>query len=169
MNSEPTFGAAFLGALGYLCLQLLAPLAVGFGNVTLGFWLLPLAAIFLWPRDSSIGWTITLIFLVGFAADLATGLRLGTSPLIALVWFALIRPDLRDGEFGELRLWGGFTIAIVATSLVLALVTGLFMGQGRGVFLPLLLDGLVAITMFPLVFRLLRLTRTVGREREAFP
>ena len=165
MNSEATFLNALVGALGYLGLQLLSPISVGLGQVVFSLWLVPLVAIHLWPRYASVGASVLLILIIGFAADLAGGLRLGTHPLLALGLFALIRPDVRPEDAGELRMW--FTFAVTLTALIAT--AALFTGEWRQP-LGLLLDVLVAVALFPLLFRLLRLAR--GRsadDREAFP
>ena len=165
MNGEATLTAALWGALGYLLLQCVAPLAVGIGGVTLSLWLFPLAAIHLWPRQSLIGLNVVLLLLIGFAVDLATGLRLGTSPLIALIYFAVLRPDQRDRNIRALRLWFSFLIGITLTVITLAAVT-----RSWSDFLGLAIDGAVAVALFPLAYWLLQFIRTVGREREAlFP
>ena len=165
MNTEATFANALIGAIGYLVLQLLAPIGVGLGNLTLSLWLVPLLAIHLWPRYASTGWSVLLILAVAFAADLAGGLRLGTSALLALLLFGAIRPDLRPDDIGELRMWLTFSVAILALVSLVALATGEWRSP-----LGLLIDALVAIALFPLVFRLLRLLRGRGGDsREVFP
>ena len=161
MNGEPTLAAALWGALGYVLLQCFAPIAVGVGQVTLSLWLVPLAAIHLWPRQSTIGPNVVLILIIGFLVDLATGLRLGTSPLIALVYFFVLRPDQRDRNLRAVQLWLSFIIGILITVITLIVVL-----QSWDEWLPLAIDGLVAIFLFPLVYRLLRILRTIGRDRE---
>gem|GEM_PF-2580964 len=165
MSGEPTLTASLWGALGYIVLQCFAPLSIGVSNITFSLWLIPLAAIHLWPRESMIGWNVVLLLLFGFVVDLATGLRLGTSPLMALIYFAVLRPDLRDRNLRAMRLWGSFAIGVIITLLALVAVL-----RSWDEIIPLAIDGAVAIILFPIAYRLLRLMRSFGSDQEAlFP
>lgn len=166
MNPELPTPAALVGALGYVLLQLVAPISVSAGMLTLSAWLVPLAAVLLWPRQAGTVLSVLLLLLIGTGVDFATGLQLGTSALAALVVFALSRPDRAEGERSGWAQWLRFAALALAAVGALMLVSG-----GWRKPAPLLLDALVAILAFPVAFLFLRLLRGVGGEdrREVFP
>lgn len=166
-------GAAFAGVLGYLGFVLLAPVNLGGGAFGISFWLLPLIAVHLWPRGAPVGLSAGLLLLAGLLADMWIGLPLGTSPLIALVWWAMTRPDTRDEDAGETAMWVSFAVGVAAVVGVTVLVGGQSGGLGApDVLSSTVMDGTLAVLAFPLGFRILRAARLAARDRgqgDAFP
>ena len=167
MIREPSL--AVVGVLGYFAFALFAPVNLGGGAFGISFWMLPLIAIHLWPRGAPVGLSAGLILVAGLLIDLWTGLPAGTSPLIALVWWAMTRPDNRDEDAVESTMWITFAVGIGIVVFATVLVAG---RGGADVVSSTVMDGLLAVLAFPLGFRILRSARLAARDRgqgDAFP
>ena len=151
MNRDPSALDAFVGAFVFLLLGVVAPLGINLGGVNIGLWMLPLVAVHLWPRDAQVGLSSLFLLALGTALDMALGLRLGTYPILALTWFALTRPDLREDELRELTTWLLFGLGIALTLGLIAVVN-----RSIQTALDLAPDAAVAVLAFPLVLRALR-------------
>ena len=151
MNRDPSALDAFAGALAFFLLGLFAPLGLNLGGVNIALWMLPLVAVHLWPRDAQVGLSCLLLLALATILDMALGLRLGTYPILALTWFALTRPDLREDELRELTTWLLFALG---TALVLGLIA--LVNRSAQTLLDLAPDAAVAVLAFPLVLRALR-------------
>lgn len=161
-------GPAFAGALGYVAFALVSPLNLGGGAFGISLWLVPLIAVHLWPRDAHVGLSGVLLLGLGLLGDMYVGLSAGTTALAALLWFALTRPDRREGEVGENRLWLTFGIGIALVVAATILLSG---PKAPAVLTSVVMDGLVAVLAFPVGYRILRFARLLSRDpgEESFP
>jgi len=152
-------GGTWKGSLLLLTLILFSGLSVNIMGRTVSFIVLPLIAIFLWPRlDNPIA-SIVLILLFGLLLDIISAGPLGLWPLVFLTIFTLFRPHLRlkrhqfGPSFGQ---WFG----ALTLSVVLAFFLGWFALEQRPDITALLMNAAAAIIAFPLVYGL----RHVGAQ-----
>ena len=166
MRGEP--GLALVGALGYLAFALVSPLNLGGGAFGISLWMLPLIAVHLWPRGANILMSGLLLLGLGLVGDLYVGLSAGTTPLATLLWFSLTRPDRREDEVSEGRLWLTFGIGMALVVAATILLSG---PKAPTVLTSTVMDGLVAVLAFPVGYRILRFARLMWRDpgEDTFP
>ena len=102
-------------ALALAVAGLLSPLHVSLFNVSWPLVWLPFAVVALWPRQASAVPSAVILFFGGLWVDVATLGALGQWPLIFLVTYAVVRPDMAEPGGGVAR-----SLARVATALLVA-------------------------------------------------
>lgn len=152
-------GGTWKGVLLLLALTVLSVLTIDIFGRKISFMFLPLMAVFLWPRLESPIASIVYILLFGLLLDMLSAGPLGLWPLIFLSVFALFGPHKRlnpQSFFSALYLW----LAALTFALIAAYFLGWFAIGRQPDIGPLLYQGIAAIILFPVVFGI----RHVGRS-----
>jgi len=153
-------GGAWKGVLLLLFLTALSVLNVDiFGrNVSLLF--LPLMAVFLWPRIGTPIVSIVFILLFGLLLDILSAGPLGLWALIFLSVFALFRPHMRLKPLNfpsAYKIW----FAVLAFAVIAAYLLGWFAMHRRPDIWPMLYNTAAAILLFPFVYGLRHLGKSL--------
>ena len=137
--------------LGLFILTIIGSLSINFFNHSVSLSFVPLIGVCLWPRHTKVIISVIFIFLWGLLLDLITSEALGFHTLTYLVVFAVLRPDLRlkRHKFGVASLqWLG----IMLLSMFLVYILSVVGRRVRPDFLLILLQGIVATVVFPVIY-----------------
>lgn len=158
-------GGTWKGTLLLVILTVLSVLSVNIIGRKVSFVFLPLIAIFLWPRIDTPIISIISILLLGFLLDILSAGPLGLWPLIFLSVFTLFRPDKRLKRY---RFWSAFRkwIAVLTLAVVAAYLLGWFAMGRRPEIWALIYQAIAAVVLFPVVYGLRHLGRTLLSESD---
>lgn len=156
-------GTTWRGGVTMLLLTLLATLHVNIGGQSIALTFLPVIGVCLWPRFSNPPGSILLLLLFGILLDFLTFEPLGMRSLIYLTIFAVFRPDLRLKDF-RFKMAFGYWVGAIVLSLFLSYVLGWLNHSLRPQWSTLLYQGLVATCLFPLVYSIRHIFKTLARD-----
>lgn len=158
-------GGEWQGILLMVLLTFISVLSVNVFGQAVSFVFLPLMGICLWPRTDKVVLSIIAILLFGLLLDLLWAGPLGLWALIFLAVFALFRPHLRlkaHSSGSAFYQW----IAALIFALIMSYLLGWFARESRPAILPLLYQALAATLLFPLIYGLRHLGRTLFSDSD---
>lgn len=164
VNPAKSGAYALRGFLFGLLLVVLSLLSVRLGRYfSAEFTLIPLAAIFLWPRHASLPSSPIYIFSIGLLVDITSGGPLGLWALTYLIMFGAFRPDLQAHDAGLWSTWMRFGLWLLLSHAIILVLAVLFV-DGRTAFLPMISQIIMAALLFPIVFYLYLGVETLVRD-----
>ncbi len=132
-------------------LALLSMISIRLGPIEAAMTCMPLIAIFLWPREASFSLSAVMIFALGLGIDILSGGPPGLWALIYMSLYGILRPDLRVGDHNWRQMWLRFS-GWVITAILIAVVLGAVAIDGATAYWPLLMQGVAALLVFPVVY-----------------
>lgn len=139
----------FVGMLGFQ-----------FFSLHYSLFLVPLSIIYFWPRTSDGIVSFIGLFLAGLLMDVLSGGGLGQNALIYLICFGVFRPDLRLRTPALGTAWLEFAIWLMIATIIL-IVQDSFLDTYSINFTSLLRSIIIALVLFPLIFGLRRIGRSL--------
>ena len=151
VTGAQAFTLALQGLIRALILICFSLLSVTIGGVYIGFALLPVTAIYLWPFRAHYAWSMWAVLFAGLVQDMVSGGPLGMWAIINCILFLILDPASNQSKLGFLGHWGAFFLFLM-TGLVLAFILArISLGQWP-IFGSILLQGFIAFTAFPIVY-----------------
>ncbi len=150
-NIGKSRGLALQGALFGLSLALVSMMTVRLGPLEAGLGMLPLIAVFLWPRGASSGLSSFSIFIIGIIIDILGSGPVGLTALIYLAMYGVFQPYHRGREVTFSNLWLRFTVWSSVAAILFLIVGAVFI-EGRTAVLSLALQALMACLTFPVLY-----------------
>lgn len=157
-NIAKSRGLSLQGTLFGCVLALVSVISVKIGRFEAGLGLVPLIAIFLWPRGSSKGLSAVGIFLTGFMVDVLGAGPIGLSAMMYLAFYGVLQPDYRGRNLKFRDLWLRFTGWVLLAAGFMLLIGALFI-SGRTALSPLLWQVLAACLAFPALYLVRQILR----------
>lgn len=159
-NIAKSRGLALQGGAFGLVLALVSIMTVRVGPMSASFGMIPLIAIFIWPRGASKGLSALCIFLIGLTVDLLSAGPAGLWALLFLFFYGVFQPDQRHRSVKFYGLWLRFTGWVVVATVLISVMGALFI-PGRTAYLPLLLQAVMAALMFPALYVIRQVLRQI--------
>lgn len=144
-------GYALQGGAFTAFLLVFALLTFRIGQLEAALIFVPLAGVYLWPRNATSALSAILIFGLGLAVDVLSGGPVGLWAFLYLSLFGVFRPDLRGTEKGLYTAWSSFCIWVLLVIALTWLIGAVFV-SGRTDWMSLVTQGSVAVILFPLVY-----------------
>lgn len=144
-------GLSLQGTLFGIALALVSVMTVRIWRIELGLGMIPLIAVFLWPRKSSPGLSSVGVFLTGLMTDIFSGGPLGLWAIIFLLAYGALQPNHRARDLPILVLWPRFFGWVCAAVFTVIIIGAIFI-PGKTAFLPFFLQALTAVLAFPFVY-----------------
>jgi len=149
-NSLHSFTQAFKGLGLGIVLAYLALVSFDFGRVHISFMFLPLAAVFLWPRNASTAWSLVFVFILGVFFDVITSGPLGVWGLSYLLIFILFDGGVGQSMKGTLA-FAGFAFALFLVYCLSLIFGRLAMGHWPD-GLSLAVNAAASLAVFPICY-----------------
>lgn len=161
-NSIRSFSGALQGlGIGFL-LVFMALTHLDLGGYHIGFILLPVATIYLWPVHASYSWSLLCIFLLGIFHDLASDGPLGVWAISYLLLFLIMGRGVgRHIAFGQAM--GGFALSLLFVAVVSYGFGFVALGASPNIG-GMLVSILTALLFFPLLYWVRHLFGTLNND-----
>lgn len=156
-------GTTWRGGLTLFLLTLLGCLHINIFGQSIALTFLPVIGVCLWPRFSNPTGSILLLLVFGILLDFLTFEPLGMRSLVYLIIFTVFRPDLRLKDF-RFNMAFAYWMGAIVLSLILSYFLGWFGHSTRPQWGELLLQGLMATFLFPLVYSVRYVFKTLVRD-----
>lgn len=144
-------GLSLQGGIFGLALAILSGLSIRIGPIEAGFTLVPLIAVFIWPRGASNMLSSYFIFTIGFFVDVLSAGPPGLWAFIYLAFYGLFRPDQRYGTPSLAALWPQFLLWLLSAFIAAVFIGQLFI-EGRTSVGALVMQVVAAAFLFPVVY-----------------
>ena len=150
-NIAKSRGLSIQGVMFGCVLAIVSMLTIRLGPIEASLTLIPLTAIFIWPRGSSRGMSSVFVFAIGLLVDVVRAGPPGLWAFIYLAFYGLFQPDLRSGVPTLKVLWPQFTLWLSGVVFIVIVIGKLFV-QGRTSISALLMQAAIAALLFPVFF-----------------
>ena len=149
-NRLRSFSASLQGLLLGSVLMFFALINLDLGGVRIGFFLVPVIGIYLWPMRASYSWSLLFIFILGFLHDIASTGPMGVWAICYLLLFVIIGGGV-NAKIPFQNAFGGFFLSLVFVSIV-AYILG-YISLGRPPMLSnFVASVLLSLMLFPIFF-----------------
>jgi len=158
-------GGTWKGVLLLLVLTVLSVLSIDIFGRNVSFLFLPLMAVFLWPRVGTPIASIVFILLFGLLLDILSAGPLGLWALIFLSVFALFQPHMRlkpQTFASAYKMW----FLVLAFALVAAYLLGWLSVNRQPDVWTLVYQGAASVILFPLVYGLRHLGKSLFSDSD---
>ncbi|PHR60459.1 MAG: hypothetical protein COA43_07030 [Robiginitomaculum sp.] len=149
-NSLVSFSWTLQGLAFGVVLSIMALMNLEIGRFHVEFIFLPLLVLYFWPVKASHSWSLICIFMLGIFHDIASNGPIGLWALVYLIVFVTLGGGL-GGKAGFRKSLFWF-ILIQAGVIVCVYVIGYVVFAQSVNILQLLMNGVIVLCVFPLVF-----------------
>ena len=154
-----------LQGLAFVCVLILfSQVDVRFGTLTFPFVSVPVIAVFIWPRGSDSAMSAFFVLIAGLLLDLLSGGITGLWAMFFLLTFIVIRPNRRSRETKMGSLWLGFAVWWCVLATIYFIIGGLSQTLSAS-WLSVLIEMVISIAMFPLVYAASQFARRFSADR----